>query len=85
MSKTALVTGASSGIGRATTQLLAAKGYYVFAAARRMGRLEELRSDHIEPIELDVTDETAIHELVAHIVLSRERIDVLVNNAYPPL
>jgi NADP-dependent 3-hydroxy acid dehydrogenase YdfG len=77
----ALVTGASSGIGRATTQLLAAEGYYVFAAARRIGRLEELRSDHIEPIELDVTDETAIHELVANVVLSRGRIDVLVNNA----
>jgi NADP-dependent 3-hydroxy acid dehydrogenase YdfG len=58
--RVALVTGASSGIGRATTEFLAANGYYVFASALRMGRLEELRSNHIEPIELDVTDEVAI-------------------------
>ena len=37
----AFVTGASSGIGRATAELLARKGYYVFAVARRMNRLEE--------------------------------------------
>ena len=37
--KIALVTGASSGIGRATARLLAKNGYYVFAAARRMGKI----------------------------------------------
>ena len=56
----ALVTGASSGIGRATAELLAKNGYYVFAVARRMDRLEQMRSDHIEPIKLDVTDEEAV-------------------------
>ncbi|MBA2660596.1 MAG: SDR family NAD(P)-dependent oxidoreductase [Nitrosospira sp.] len=77
----ALVTGASSGIGRATAQLLAENGYYVFAGARRMDRLEQIRSDNIEPFELDVTDSKAIQSMVDHVILSRGRIDVLVNNA----
>ncbi|SEP30890.1 SDR family NAD(P)-dependent oxidoreductase [Nitrosovibrio sp. Nv6] len=77
----ALVTGASSGIGRATAELLAQNGYYVFAAARRMYRLEQIRSDHIEPIQLDVTDEEAVHRAVSHVISTKGRIDVLVNNA----
>lgn len=77
----ALVTGASSGIGRATAQLLAQNGYYVFAGARRKDRLEQIRSDHIEPFELDVTDDDAIHNMVDHVMVTQGRIDVLVNNA----
>ena len=77
----ALVTGASSGIGRATAELLAQNDYYVFAAARRMYRLEQIRSHHIEPVELDVTDEEAIHRVVGHVMSTKGRIDVLVNNA----
>ncbi|MEP6606631.1 MAG: SDR family NAD(P)-dependent oxidoreductase [Nitrosospira sp.] len=77
----ALVTGASSGIGRATAQLLAENGYYVFAGARRMDRLEQIRSDNIEPFELDVTNSKAIQGMVNHVISSRGRIDVLVNNA----
>jgi NADP-dependent 3-hydroxy acid dehydrogenase YdfG len=60
----ALVTGASSGIGRATAELLARNGYYVFAAARRVHRLEQIRSDHIEPIQLDVTNEEVVGKAV---------------------
>ena len=77
----ALVTGASSGIGRATAQLLAENGYYVFAGARRMDRLEQIRSAQIEPIQLDVANQDDIHSLVDHIMSSRGQIDVLVNNA----
>jgi NAD(P)-dependent dehydrogenase (short-subunit alcohol dehydrogenase family) len=77
----ALVTGASSGIGRATAELLAKNGYYVFAVARRKYRLEQIRSDHIEPIQLDVTDEEAIRTAVHHVMSTKGRIDVLVNNA----
>ena len=79
--KIALVTGASSGIGKATAELLASNGYYVFAMARRMDRLEQLRSDRIEPICLDVTNAKAIKTTVEKIILTQGRIDVLVNNA----
>ena len=79
--KIALVTGASSGIGKATAELLASNGYFVFAMARRMDRLEHLRSDQIEPIYLDVTNNKAIRATVDYIILTRGRIDVLVNNA----
>lgn len=79
--RVALVTGASSGIGKTTTELLARNNYYVFAIARRMDRLEQMRSDHIEPIYLDVTDAEAIRASVDHVISTKGRIDVLVNNA----
>ena len=79
--RVALVTGASSGIGKATAELLARNNYYVFAIARRMDRLEQMRSDHIEPIYLDVTDAEAIRASVDHVISTKGRIDVLVNNA----
>ncbi len=79
--KIALVTGASSGIGKATAELLAANGYYVFAIARRMERLEQMRSGQIEPIRLDVTDAEGIRAAVDHVIATKGRIDVLVNNA----
>ena len=69
--KIALVTGASSGIGRATARLLAKNGYYVFAAARRMGRLEQIRSDHIEPVRLDVMNGEAVLATVNHIMATK--------------
>ena len=80
--KIALVTGASSGIGRATAKLLAKNDYYVFAAARRMAKLEQIRSDHIEPVRLDVMDEEAAQATVNHIMATKGRIDVLVNNVF---
>ncbi len=79
--RVALVTGASSGIGKTTAELLAKNNYYVFAMARRMDRLELMRSDHIEPIYLDVTDAEAIRASVDHVISTKGRIDVLVNNA----
>ncbi|MEM9243732.1 MAG: SDR family NAD(P)-dependent oxidoreductase [Pseudomonadota bacterium] len=79
--KIALVTGASSGLGAVMTQQLADDGYYVFAAARRQDRLEAMRSERIEPLILDVTQDDAIHSAIAHILSSKNRIDLLVNNA----
>lgn len=79
--RVALVTGASSGIGKATAELLAKNGFFVFAMARRKDRLEQIRSDNIEPIQLDVTDVEAITAAIEHIVTTKGRIDVLVNNA----
>ncbi|HNM82940.1 MAG: oxidoreductase [Mycobacterium sp.] len=79
--KTALVTGASSGIGEATVRRLAALGYTVYGAARRVDRLEQLRDVGIRPLGLDVTDDGSMKSGVAAIIAETGRIDVLVNNA----
>ena len=79
--KTALVTGASSGIGAAAAELLADKGYHVFATARSMDKLEALRSDLIEPLYLDVTDQKSIKAAFEKVSQTCGRLDVLVNNA----
>lgn len=79
--KTALVTGASSGIGRATALELVAKGYIVYAAARRTEKMAEAQVVGLEPIYLDVSSEEAVNAVVEQIMHATGRIDVLVNNA----
>ncbi|MFI7617199.1 SDR family NAD(P)-dependent oxidoreductase [Nonomuraea terrae] len=79
MRKTAVVTGASSGIGEATARRLAAEGFEVVAGARRRDRLDKLASEvpAIRPVTLDVTSQESVDALAS----SLERCDVLVNNA----
>ncbi len=84
---TALVTGASSGIGEATALSLAASGAAVAVVARRKDRLDAL-AERIEAqggralvIEADVTDEAAARACVEQTVQDLGRLDVLVNNA----
>jgi NADP-dependent 3-hydroxy acid dehydrogenase YdfG len=75
--RSALVTGASSGIGAATVEALTAAGLTVHAVARRADRLEELaKRTGCVPHVLDITDREACAA-----VLSGLEIDILVNNA----
>jgi NADP-dependent 3-hydroxy acid dehydrogenase YdfG len=77
----AVITGASSGIGAATTRLLADNGYHVIAAARRTDRLNELAKNNseIEAFALDVTDQASVDALAKH--LSGKPVAVLINCA----
>lgn len=81
MKRIALVTGASSGIGRETAILLAKNNYTVYAAARRLERMEDLIPLGISIIELDVTQDKSITSVVAEILNKEGRIDILINNA----
>ena len=60
MKKVALVTGASSGIGRMVAQELKAAGFQVYAAARRVDRMEDLKAEGIKPVSLDLTVDDSI-------------------------
>lgn len=88
MRKTAVVTGASSGIGAATARRLAAEGFNVVLAARRQDRLEELakqiqeadpqgRPNAVATVTLDVTSQESVDALAAQL----RECHVLVNNA----
>lgn len=79
--KIILLTGASSGIGFDTAIALAKQGHKVYAAARRVERMEPLRKYDIVPLKMDVTDEESMQSGVQTILASEGRIDVLINNA----
>lgn len=79
-----LITGASSGFGRALAEAAVAAGDRVVGAARRPDALGELATEHpdsVESVQLDVTDPDAIEAVVSETEERYGRIDVLVNNA----
>jgi len=81
--KTVLITGASSGIGKATAEFFAARGWNVAATMRTPAKAQFAGdgNDRIKVYRLDVTDEASIAEAVAAVIADFGRIDVLVNNA----
>src|SRR5437660_12907701 len=76
--KTALVTGASSGIGEATAERLAMAGYKVYGTSRRAAKASE-RSFELLP--LDVTSDESVEATIREVLRAEGRIDLLVNNA----
>src|SRR5207253_3989525 len=82
--KTAFVTGASAGFGKAICRKLIADGYCVIGGARRADKLAELEQELGEnfiPLTLDVTDPASLDAAIETIRDSSLQIDVLVNNA----
>src|SRR2546422_10034211 len=72
-----LITGCSSGLGRATAIALAKAGSRVWATARRLQTIEDLAAHGLELAELDVRDADGIRKVVGNIA----GVDVLINNA----
>ena len=81
MKKVALVTGASSGIGEVSVRRLLAEGYQVYAAARRVDKMQPLVAAGATVLSLDVCDDTSMVTAVETILRDSGRIDVLLNNA----
>lgn len=76
--RTAIVTGASSGIGKASAEALARAGFNVFGTSRRA---RENGPRYATMVTCDVTDDGSVRQLVADVLEQAGRIDVLVNNA----
>ena len=86
MSKTILITGASSGFGRDTAETLARAGHTVFASmrepqAKNRTHAQQLRNQGIAVVELDVSSDASVDRAVKEVLERAGRIDVLVNNA----
>lgn len=77
--KTAIVTGASKGVGYATVKLLSESGYRVIAVSRNLSKVSELISNNVEVYQLDITQPNAIKEFYEK--YQNITLDLLVNNA----
>jgi len=86
MMKTALITGATSGIGKATAEIFAKQGFNLVLCGRRQDRLDELKeklgqSVEIHTLNFDVRDREAVFAAVESLPKAFAQIDILVNNA----
>ncbi|WP_026462849.1 SDR family NAD(P)-dependent oxidoreductase [Adhaeribacter aquaticus] len=85
MNKIALVTGATSGIGRAATLLLAKNGFDIIATGRRAERLQELEQEittaKVKSLVFDVRDKEGVQAAIASLPEEWKQIDLLINNA----
>lgn len=88
MSKTVLITGATSGIGHATALAFAKAGYDLLVCARRLEVLENMKAEFepeygikVTPFALDVTDRKAVSEILPAVIEKAGGVDILMNNA----
>jgi NAD(P)-dependent dehydrogenase (short-subunit alcohol dehydrogenase family) len=81
ISKAVLITGCSTGIGRAAAERLAGKGWTVYATARRPASIEDLKEKGCRTLALDVTDEASMAAAVQEVEAAEGAVGVLVNNA----
>ena len=79
--KTALVTGASSGLGKEIAKRLIRDGYHVYVAARQVDKMRDLEALGAQALKMDITVEPEVEAAVAQILSERGGVDVLVNNA----
>ncbi|MEM7589566.1 MAG: oxidoreductase [Myxococcota bacterium] len=77
----ALVTGASSGMGKEFAKALLQEGMTVYAAARRLEQMDDLKQLGIKPLRMDISKEEDIKAVVATIEQEQGGVDVLINNA----
>ena len=79
--KIVLISGASSGMGYTTAQLLAEQGFIVYAGARHTDKMEPLKTFGVNTLYLDVTNETSCQNVVKTVIDNEGKIDILINNA----
>ena len=81
MSKIVLITGASSGMGLATSKYLADNNFIVYATSRDISKLSNLNKTNIIPLSMDITSQESINRAVDIIYNKHKRVDILINNA----
>lgn len=81
MKKVILITGASSGIGKATARLLLQDGHTVYGASRNTEKMRDIQQEGVKTLAMDVSKDDAMQAGVAQILDAEGRIDVLINNA----
>lgn len=81
MKKVAVITGASSGMGKSVAHILNDQGYIVYGAARRTEKMKDLEEKGMKIVSLDLTDQKSITAAVDTIIKNEGRIDILINNA----
>jgi NAD(P)-dependent dehydrogenase (short-subunit alcohol dehydrogenase family) len=79
--KVVFITGASSGMGRATVKYLLAQGFLVYASSRDSSKLLDIEDENFTPLCVDLGSQASIDAALERIIQQENKIDILVNNA----